>query len=141
MRTDPRIALAIAVLVLVLALGSASAAGELDIGEEAASLLLAPELRSDQARASEASDLLAAERRRKFADLSAEIVDLGIHASLQASPLKLLRSVGRVGRGVRDWDDRTLVEDEALVLLGPGARSGDLDAASLALYALSLIHI
>lgn len=135
MRTDPRIALAIAVLVLALASGSGSRAGELDPGEEAAGLLLAPELRSDQARASEASELLAAERRRKFADLSAEIVDLGIHASLQVSPLKLLRSVGRVGRGLRDWDDRSLVEDEALVLLGPGARSGELDAASLALYA------
>lgn len=133
MRTDPRVALAIT--VLVLALGSRASAGELEVGEEAASLLLAPELRSDQARASEASELLVAERRRKFADLSSEIVDLGIHASLQVSPLKLLRSVGRVGRGLRDWDDRSLVEDEALVLLGPGARSGDLDAASLALYA------
>lgn len=134
MRTDPRIALAVLVLALVLALGSRSSADALDAGEEAASLLLEPELRSDQARASEASELLAAERRRKFADLSAEIVDLGIHASLQASPLELLRSVGRVGRGLRDWDDRSLVEDEALVLLGPGARRGDLDAASLALY-------
>ncbi len=132
MRPERRLALGLG--LLVLALGIRGDAGEFDSGEEAASLLLTPDLRSDQARAGEAFELLATERRRKLADLSADFVDIGIHASLQASPFKLLRAVGRVGRGVRDWDDRTWAEDEALALLAPGVRSGDLDPESLALY-------
>ena len=133
MRPDVRASVALA--LLVLALSARATAEALADCDEAASLLLAPELRNDQARASEALDLLSAERRHKLADLSAAVVDLGLNASVQASPLALLRTAGRIGRGVRDWNDRTTVEDEALALLEPGARSGDLDAESLALYA------
>ncbi len=133
MLPDPRTALVVA--LLALAPGARAVAEERVGFDEATSLLLSPELRSDQARAHEASDLLSAERTRKLADLSSAFVDLGLHASVQASPLRLLRSAGKIGRGVRDWDDRTAVEDEALALLEPGARSGDLDAESLALYA------
>lgn len=133
MRPEAHAALVLA--LLVLALGSGAAASEPGDCDEATSLLLSPDLRSDQARAGEAADLLSAERTRKLADLSSDFVDLGIHASLQASPFKLLRSAGRIGRGVRDWNDRTHVEDQALALLESGARSGDLDAESLALYA------
>lgn len=132
MRPDVRAALSVALLALVL--GARVGAQELAELDEATSLLLSPELRSDQARALEASDLLSAERNRKLADLSSAFVDFGLHASVAASPIRLLRSAGKIGRGVRDWDDRTMVEDEALALLAPGARSGGLDDESLALY-------
>ena len=132
MRPEARAALLVALLALAVA--ARAAAADVANCDAAADLLLAPELRSDQARASEAVELLSAERNRKLADLSSAFVGLGLHASVQASPLKLLRSAGKLGRGVRDWNDRTGVEDEALSLLEPGARSGGLDAASLALY-------
>jgi len=132
MRPDLRVTAAIA--VLAIALGANAFGADFDDCDEAASLLLAPDLRSDQARASEASDLLSAERTRKLADLSAAFVDLGLHASVQASPLKFLRTAGKIGRDVRDWNDRTNTDDEALALLEPGARAGNLDAESLALY-------
>jgi hypothetical protein len=125
---------ALRLALLALALAPRAGAQELLDLDEATSLLLSPELRSDQARALEASDLLSAERDRKIADLSSAFVDFGLHASVAASPLRLLRSAGKIGRGVSDWNDRTAVEDEALALLEPGARSGDLDDESLALY-------
>ena len=134
MRPDVCVRAALALALLALSLGAKAAAGEFAECDEAESLLLAPELRSEQARAGEASELVAAEHRRKLADLSAAFVDLGLHASVQASPLRLLRTAGKIGREVRDWDDRTQVEDEALTLLEPGARRGDLDVESLALY-------
>ncbi len=131
MRPDVRVCLAL----LVLVLSARAAAGDFADCDAATSLLLAPDLRSDRDRASEAVDLLSAERNRKLADLSSAVVDLGLSASVQVSPLKLLRSASKIGRRVRDWNDRTMVEDEALSLLEPGARSGDLDPESLELYA------
>ncbi len=132
MRNEARVGLAL--LALGLALAGPTLASDLSDCDEAARLLLAPELRSDQDRASEATQLLASERTRKLADLSSSFVDLGLHASVQAAPLKLLRSVGDIGRELRDWNDRSEVEDEALTLLAAGARNGDLDAASQELF-------
>ncbi|MEX2204745.1 MAG: hypothetical protein WEF50_00785 [Myxococcota bacterium] len=130
----PELRAALTSVLLAFALAARAGAQEWTELDEATSLLLSPELRSDQARALEASGLLEAERERKIADLSSAVVDFGLHASVAASPLRLLRSAGKIGRGVRDWNDRTAVEDEALALLAPGARSGGLDEASLALY-------
>jgi hypothetical protein len=53
---------------------------------------------------------------------------------VQASPLRILRSVRDIGRDVRDWNDRTAAEDEALGLLEPGVRSGESGTEDLALY-------
>lgn len=132
MRLEVTAALALA--ALVFAFGAHAHAADVSDYDEATRALLAPELRSDQDRAGEAAELLAAERERKLADLSTSFVELGLHASVQAAPLKLLRSVGEIGRGLRDWNDRSETEDTALALLEPGARSGELDEASLALY-------
>jgi hypothetical protein len=75
-----------------------------------------------------AAELLSAERKRKLAGLL-----LGIRRPRPArigggvadrSP----RSAREIGRGVRDWNDRTEAEDRALDLLEPGVRRGDLDA-------------
>jgi len=132
MRPDPRTALALVLLGLAFAAGAR--ASEVSDCDEAMRLLLAPELRSDQERASEAADLLSTERTRKLAGLSSAFVDFGLHVSVAVSPLKLLRSAREIGRGVRDWNDRSEAEDRALDLLEPGVRRGDLDAESVALY-------
>ena len=98
----PELRTALAAALLALALGARAAADESAELAEATRLLLAPELRSHEARAQEASELLTADRNRKLADLSAAFVDLGLHASVQASPLRILRSVRDIGRDVRD---------------------------------------
>jgi len=110
-----------------------AAAEDLDCSE-AERLLLAPELRPEGERAAEADDLLAQDRSRKLGELSSSLVEVGMHATVQASPLRLLKSLRDVGRSVWDWNDRSPVEDEALELLAPAARNGELDADARELY-------
>jgi hypothetical protein len=110
-----------------------AAAEDLD-ASEAERMLLEPELRPETERASEADALLDEDRHRKLGELSSSLVEVGLHATVQASPIRLLKSVRDVGRSVWDWNDRSPREDEALELLAPAARSGELDPDALALY-------
>jgi hypothetical protein len=121
-------------LLFLAAGGRAWASDSLD-SDAAAQLLLAPELEAGASRAREARDLLAVDRNRKIAVISSALVDLGIRASVGASPIKMLQSAGDLGRGVLEWSDRTPGEERALLLLAPGALGGELDDATRDLYA------
>ncbi len=129
-----RSALGALAALLALALVPAARADEASEIDALTRLLLEPELRDDQARAHEAADVLSADRTRKLANISSAFVDFGLHATVQASPIRLLRSARDIGREVRDWNDRSAAEEEALLLLAPGARTGALGEDGLALY-------
>ena len=121
--------------LLFLATGGRARAGDLLGSSDAATqLLLAPELGAGEDRAREARDLLATERNRKIAVISSALVDLGINASVGASPVKLLQSAGELGRGLLSWSNRTRGEERALLLLAPGAVGGELDDTTRGLY-------
>lgn len=120
-------------LLCLAAGGRAHASDSLDSPDAATQLLLAPELGGDD-RAREARDLLATDRNRKLAVISSALVDLGINASVGASPVKMLQSAGDLGRGVLGWSARTRGEERALLLLAPGALGGKLDDTTRELY-------
>ncbi|HTO07794.1 MAG TPA: hypothetical protein VMR86_12150 [Myxococcota bacterium] len=129
----------IAAALLCLALGGRAFAADSQSdsqgrGDQAAQLLLAPEGDAGADRAREARDLLATDRNRKLAVISSALVDLGIRASVGASPIKMLQSAGELGRGVLTWSNRTPGEERALLLLGPDALGGELDQATRELY-------
>ncbi|HTO55696.1 MAG TPA: hypothetical protein VMR50_20095 [Myxococcota bacterium] len=123
--------------LLCLAAGGRARASDLspsDQADAATQMLLAPEPDAGADRAREARDLLAVDRNRKIAVISSALVDLGIHASLGASPLKMLQSAGELGQGVLTWSNRTPGEERALLLLGPDALGGTLDGTTQKLY-------
>lgn len=125
----------IAAGLLCLALGGrALASDSAAAGDQAAQLLLAPELDGGADRAREARDLLATDRNRKLAVISSALVDLGIHASVGGSPIKMLQSAGDLGRGLVTWSNRTPGEERALLLLAPDALGGELDQTTRELY-------
>jgi hypothetical protein len=125
----------IAAGLLCLALGGRALAGDsLAPGDQAAQLLLAPEPDAGADRAREARDLLATDRNRKIAVISSALVDLGIHASMGVSPIKMLQSAGELGQGVLTWSNRTPGEERALLLLAPDALGGELDQTTRELY-------
>jgi hypothetical protein len=121
-------------LLFLAAGGRARASDSVEPSDAATQLLLAPELGGGDERAREARELLATDRNRKIAVISSALVDLGLNASVGASPVKLLQSAGELGRGVWDWSKRTPGEERALLLLGPGALGGELDDTTRALY-------
>jgi hypothetical protein len=121
--------------LLCLALGGrAFASDSLAPGDQAAELLLAPDSDGGADRVREARDLLATDRNRKIAIISSALVDLGIHASVGVSPIKMLQSAGELGRGLFTWSNRTQGEERALLLLGPDALGGELDQTTRELY-------
>lgn len=121
-------------LLCLAAGGRAHASDSFESSDAAAQLLLAPDLDAGEARAREAQDLLDVDRNRKIAVISSALVELGIKAGFGASPVKILHSVGELGRGVLAWSDRTRGEERALLLLAPGALGGELDEATRGLY-------
>lgn len=123
---------ALAAGLICLAAGGRARAG--DGADEATRLLLEPELASDTDLARDASELMTRDRNRKLAVISSALVDLAVHAAVGVAPLKLLQSAGDLGAGLRDFAKRTPAEEQALLLLAPGARDGALDADGQALY-------
>jgi hypothetical protein len=122
-------------LLCLAAGGRARAAESLPAATDAAiQMLLAPDADAEADRAREARDLLAVDRNRKLAVISSALVDLGIHASLGVSPLKMLQSAGDLGQGVLTWSNRTPGEERALLLLAPDALGGTLDDGTQKLY-------
>lgn len=121
-------------LLFLAAGGRAHASDSTEPSDAATELLLAPELGGGDDRAREARDLLDTDRNRKIAVISSALVDLGINASVGASPVKILQCAGDLGRGVLDWSKRTSGEERALLLLAPGALGGQLDDTTRALY-------
>lgn len=125
---------ALAAALIFLTLGGRARAADGEPGDAATRLLLEPELATDADRASEANELMVDDRNRKLAVISSALVDLGIHAAVGLAPLKLLQSAGDLGQGISDFTERTPAEEQALLLLAPGARSGILDADGQALF-------
>jgi tetratricopeptide (TPR) repeat protein len=123
-------------LLCLIAGGRARAADSAPLAPEdvATQLLLAPEGDAGADRAREARDILAVDRNRKIAVISSALIDLGIHASVGASPIKMLRSAGELGRGIFTWTNRTAGEERALLLLAPDALGGELDDTTRQLY-------
>jgi len=128
------LALFLAGLLFLAVGGRARAAESSDPSDEATRLLLAPEPPAAPERVREARDLLAVDRNKKIAVISSALVDLGLHASFGASPIKLLQSAGELGQGLLSWSNRTRGEEQALLLLAPDAMDGGLDQPTQALY-------
>ena len=121
-------------LLFLAAGGRALASDSLEPSDAATQLLLAPDSTAGEERAREARDLLAVDRNRKIAVISSALVDLGLNASVGASPVTLLQSAGDLGRGMLAWSERTRGEERALLLLAPDAIGGQLDDATRELY-------
>ncbi|MFI5315352.1 MAG: hypothetical protein ACHQ6T_06615 [Myxococcota bacterium] len=125
----------IAAGLLFLAAGGSAHASDLSGPcDEATRLLLAPEPNGAAERAREAREMLAVDRNRKLAVISSALVELGINASVGASPVKILESAGNLSQSVLTWSDRTRGEERALLLLAPGALGGELDQTTRELY-------
>ncbi len=134
-RTAVRVALiAAGVGLLVLLLAPLARSQDVDAGARAAELMLDREPVTTEERVDEARELLERERERRMLRVGEQALELGLSASLRASPRRLLGKARRLAREVRSLDDRGLAEEEALRLLEPeeaSLRGGDADGREL----------
>jgi hypothetical protein len=128
------VAAVVGLLVLLLARAARSQEASPDASGAVAEDLLDPGTRTSAERAQTAHRILAEDRRARMGRAAYELLHVGLRASIQASPRRLLGSVRRLGKEIWSWRHRSAAEDAALALLEPDVESGEAAAESIALY-------
>jgi len=128
------VAAGVGLLVLLLARAARSEEAPVPSADPNARELLDPGTRTSAERTEAAHRILEEDRRARRGRAAYELLHVGLRASIQASPRRLLGSLRRLGKELWSWRHRSPAEDAALTLLEPDVERGEAGAEGVALY-------